>query len=239
MNLQVLQCKQQTLRIRMAGLRSCALGRQLHILLPIKSRVNGFRCRSSASNGKSKETQTPQPLKVAVSGVTEILRLFIPAGRGRTDSVDDEWNEQVSISSAEDVLSVIRSDYEKAYFVTGLFTSAIYAEECIFEDPTIKFRGKELYARNLGLLLPFFESPSIQLQELTKELDGETISVVASWKLRTYLRLPWKPLISIDGTTTYDLDEDFRIVRHVERWGVSALEAVLQIFTASSGSPDQ
>ncbi|KAL1561893.1 hypothetical protein AAHA92_04537 [Salvia divinorum] len=220
----------------MAGLHCCALGRQLHILPPIERRVHGFRCYSTAPNGKSKETQTPELLKVAVSGVTEILRLFIPAGRGRTDSVDDE---QVSISNADDVLSMIRSDYEKAYFVTGLFTSAIYAEECIFEDPTIKFRGKELYARNLGLLLPFFESPSIQLEELTKELDDETISVVASWKLRTYLRLPWKPLISIDGTTTYDLDEDFRIVRHVERWGVSALEAVLQIFTASSGSPDQ
>ncbi|XP_042058413.1 uncharacterized protein LOC121802782 isoform X1 [Salvia splendens] len=142
------------------------------------------------------------------------------------DSGDDEWNEQVSISNADVVLSVIRSDYEKAYFVTG----------------------RELYARNLGLLLPFFESPSIQLEELTKsicymfhmqEFDGKTISLVASWKLRTYLRLPWKPLISIDGTTTYDLDDDFRIVWHVERWGVSALEAVLQIFTASSESPDQ
>ncbi|XP_047946066.1 uncharacterized protein LOC125192511 isoform X2 [Salvia hispanica] len=223
----------------MAGLHSCVWGRQLHTLPPIERRVNGFRCRSFAYNGKSKETQTPELLKVAVSSVTEILRLFIPAGRGRTDSVDDEWNEQVSISNADDVLSVIRSDYEKAYFVTGLFTLAIYAEECIFEDPTIKFRGRELYARNLGLLLPFFESPSIQLEELTKEFDGETISLVASWKLRTYLKLPWKPLISIDGTTTYDLDDDFRIVRHVERWGVSALEAVLQIFTASSGSPDQ
>ncbi|XP_042058416.1 uncharacterized protein LOC121802782 isoform X4 [Salvia splendens] len=79
------------------------------------------------------------------------------------DSGDDEWNEQVSISNADVVLSVIRSDYEKAYFVTG----------------------RELYARNLGLLLPFFESPSIQLEELTKEFDGKTISLVASWKLRS------------------------------------------------------
>ncbi|XP_057763696.1 uncharacterized protein LOC130984993 isoform X2 [Salvia miltiorrhiza] len=220
----------------MAGLRSCAFGRQLRILPPIERRIHGFRCCSTAPNGKSKETQTPELLKIAVSGVTEILRLFTPAGR---DLVDDEWNEELSISNADDVLSIIRSDYEKAYFVTGLFTSAIYAEECIFEDPTIKFRGKELYARNLSLLLPFFENPSIQLEELNKQLDRETITLVASWKLRTYLRLPWKPLICIDGTTTYDLGEDFRIVRHVESWSVSALEAVLQIFTPSSGSPDQ
>ncbi|KAH6819092.1 adenine phosphoribosyltransferase-like protein [Perilla frutescens var. frutescens] len=220
----------------MAGLRSCVFGRHLRMLPPINTRIHGFRCCSNAPNGRSKETQTPELLKIAVSGVTEILRLFIPAGRGRTDLVDEERKDEVSVSNVDDVLSIIRSDYEKAYFVTGFFTSAIYAEECIFEDPTIKFKGKELYACNLSLLLPFFEGPSIQLKELDKGLDCETISLVASWKLRTYLKLPWKPLICIDGTTTYDLDEEFRIVRHVERWKVSAIEAILQIFTPSRSS---
>ncbi|KAH6772487.1 adenine phosphoribosyltransferase-like protein [Perilla frutescens var. frutescens] len=220
----------------MAGLRSCVFGRHLRMLPPINTRIHDFRCCSNAPNGRSKETQTPELLKIAVSGVTEILRLFIPAGRGRTDLVDEEREDEVSVSNVDDVLSIIRSDYEKAYFVTGFFTSAIYAEECIFEDPTIKFKGKELYARNLSLLLPFFEGPSIQLKELDKGLDCETVSLVASWKLRTYLKLPWKPLICIDGTTTYDLDEEFRIVRHVERWNVSAIEAILQIFTPSRSS---
>lgn len=40
--------------------------------------------------------------------------------------MDDEWNEQVSISNADDVLSVIRSDYEKAYFVTGIWILSFY-----------------------------------------------------------------------------------------------------------------
>lgn len=30
-------------------------------------------------------------------------------------------------------------------FELGTFTSAIYAEDCIFEDPTIRFRGKKAY----------------------------------------------------------------------------------------------
>ncbi|KAL0397339.1 UNVERIFIED_CONTAM: hypothetical protein Scaly_0182300 [Sesamum calycinum] len=188
----------------------------------------------------------------------------------RTVLVDDEWKDEISLSNVDDVLSIIRSDYEKAYFVTGtifevfevvgLFTSAIYADECTFEDPTIKFQeatlsilavkvdqvtsatnqtGKDLYARNLSLLLPFLLNPSIRLKRIEKGLDSEKEFIVASWKLRTYLRLPWKPLISVDGRTIYDLDEEFRIVRHVERWNISALEAIIQIFTPSSERPER
>ena len=28
---------------------------------------------------------------------------------------------------------------------------------------------------------------------------------------RTYLKLPWRPLISIDGSTVYELDRDFKV----------------------------
>lgn len=73
---------------------------------------------------------------------------------------------------------------------------------------------------------------------------------------RTSLKLPWQPLISVDGKTVYDLDEQLKvsrkdfistiqkleqpslifpiskqIVKHVESWNISALEAVGQIFT--------
>ncbi|XP_011078741.1 uncharacterized protein LOC105162432 isoform X2 [Sesamum indicum] len=223
----------------MAGLRSCICPRPLHILPLRKRRVVGFRCCSSASKGNSEGSQTPQLLRIAVGALTEFLRLFTPAGRDRTALVDDEWKDKISLSNVDDVLSIIRSDYEQAYFVTGLFTSAIYADECTFEDPTIKFQGKDLYARNLSLLLPFLLNPSIRLKKLEKGLDSGKEFIVASWKLRTYLRLPWKPLISVDGRTIYDLDEEFRIVRHVERWNISALEAIIQIFTPSSERPDQ
>ncbi|CAN1261693.1 hypothetical protein LINPERPRIM_LOCUS10953 [Linum perenne] len=61
-------------------------------------------------------------------------------------------------------------------------------------------------------------------------------NILATWKLRTYLRLPWRPLVSIDGVTVYELNEDFQIVRHTESWNVSALEAMGQIFTPSFDS---
>ncbi|CAA0829190.1 Uncharacterized conserved protein (DUF2358 [Striga hermonthica] len=186
-------------------------------------------------NGKSKEeTQTPALLKMAVGGVTELLRLLSPAAK-RKVLVDNEREDEIRASSVNEVLSIIKSDYENAYFVTGLFTSAIYDEDCTFEDPTIKFQGRELYARNLRLLVPFFDNPSIHLKEIKKGLDREKGFIVASWSLRTYLKLPWTPLVSVDGKTIYDLDEEFRIIRHVERWNISALEAIIQIFTPNFG----
>lgn len=185
-----------------------------------------------ASMNKESESETPQILKIVVTGVTELLRLFSPSF---DQSSFEKQSDQFPISTVDDVLSIIKSDYDNAYFVTGNFTSSIYAENCIFEDPTIKFRGRELYARNLKLLVPFFDQASIILQKIEKDVDSDRNFVLASWKLRTNLKLPWRPLISIDGSTVYELNEDYRIVRHVESWNVSAVEAVFQIFSLNSG----
>ncbi|XWS57272.1 hypothetical protein CRYUN_Cryun09bG0159700 [Craigia yunnanensis] len=178
-------------------------------------RVHWARCCSVTPENENK-TKTPRLLRLAVSGVTEWLRLISSSTK---DRVDDELKTRdrdgISVSGVADVLRILESDYENAYFVTG----------------------KELYSRNLKLLVPFFDSPSIGLQKIEKGVHTETNFVLATWRLRTYLKLPWRPLISIDGSTFYELDEKFTIVRHAESWNVSALEAIGQIFTPSFGKP--
>ncbi|KAF8107690.1 hypothetical protein N665_0118s0054 [Sinapis alba] len=184
----------------------------------------------------SPEKRTPAILKWAVGGVTEVLRLFSvaapPSSSIRTNK--DKSDSEVDARDVEDVMEVLRSDYGNAYFVTGIFTTAIYSDDCIFEDPTISFQGTELYERNLKLLVPFLEDASIELQNMEKSELSQGNYIRATWKLRTYLKLPWRPLISIDGSTVYELDRDFKIVRHVESWNVSAVEAIRQIFTVNS-----
>ncbi|KAL2325410.1 hypothetical protein Fmac_024468 [Flemingia macrophylla] len=205
----------------------------LHKLFGVRSCSNiiklDTRKKTCAGLNKERESEseTPQILKLAVTGVTELLRLFSPSDQTSLQTQMDEFPP----STVDDVLRIIKSDYDNAYFVTGNFTSSIYDPNCSFEDPTIKFRGRELYARNLKLLVPFFDSASIVLQKIEKDVDSDTNFVRASWNLRTNLKLPWRPLISIDGSTIYELDEDYKIVRHVESWNVSAVEAVLQIFS--------
>ncbi|KAJ9185872.1 hypothetical protein P3X46_005454 [Hevea brasiliensis] len=205
-------------------------------------RIHGIQCCSGAPGNEKwsrvgTKSKTPRILKFAVSGVTELLRLFSFSSKDSLDRVSCEERDEISVSGIDDVVMILMGDYENAYFVTGIFTSAIYAEDCLFEDPTIRFRGTDLYARNLKLLVPFFDSPSIGLQNIEKGVNSETKFVLAKWKLRTYLKFPWRPFISIDGSTIYEINDEFKVVRHAESWNVSALEAIGQIFTPSFGKP--
>lgn len=66
------------------------------------------------------------------------------------------------------VLRLLRDDYARQYFVTAAVTDEIYDEDCLYADPTISFRGRERYKRNLSLLVPFFWDAAIQLRSLKR-----------------------------------------------------------------------
>ncbi|GMY21024.1 hypothetical protein FCV25MIE_16265 [Fagus crenata] len=114
--------------------------------LPIhlsRRRLHRPRCSSTTPDNK---TKTPQILKLTVTGVTELLRLF-SSNQTRLERESDKEREEIAVSGIDDVVMILKSDYENAYFVTG----------------------KELYSRNLKLLVPFFDNPSIGLQKIKKE----------------------------------------------------------------------
>lgn len=181
-------------------------------------------------NPPEKDARVPRLLKFAVSGATEFLRLVSPSNKNKRNDWTSE--EVCVIRSVDEVVEVLRLDYNNAYFLTGKFTPGLYAEDCLFEDPTIKFRGKDRYSQNLDLLVPFLDEPSLTLEKIEKQMDYKVDSIIAKWELRTYLKFPWRPLISINGSTIYRLDRDFKIIRHSESWSVSALEAIGQLFSS-------
>lgn len=43
------------------------------------------------------------------------------------------------------------------FFTSGKFTADIYVEDCLFEDPTIKFRGKSLLIYLIQFLYKLFK----------------------------------------------------------------------------------
>ena len=135
------------------------------------------------------------------------------------------------------LLESIRSDYaERMYFVTGDISDNYYAEDCTFIDATISFSGLQLWKRNIGFMRSFFIQPSIDLTSISLQLaqgehGEEQPQVHTAWRLRTFVRLPWTPLVDIKGATVHYVNgESMKIFRHEETWEVPALEAVAQLF---------
>ncbi|GAB4835978.1 hypothetical protein Ancab_000897 [Ancistrocladus abbreviatus] len=121
----------------MAGSCYCLVGATSRFCF-YSGQIHTTRCCSNPTNNSEK--RAPQLLKFAVGGVTEVLRLF-SSSSNRVNTVNFGQEDAPLISGIEDVMNIVKSDYQNAYFVTGIFTSSIYADDCIFEDPTIKFRG--------------------------------------------------------------------------------------------------
>jgi hypothetical protein len=152
------------------------------------------------------------------------------------------------------VVQRITADYGQAYFVRGVIDDGVYEPDCEFVDPTIRFSGLDLWKRNLALLTPFLAAPSARLLrpierrltadrgaeegQMKEEDEEEAVELVAVWALETWLKLPWRPRIAIEGTTVYTLNADAnRVARHVETWDVSAGEALLQLVRPTQGPP--
>ncbi|KAK8342778.1 hypothetical protein V6Z11_A08G264800 [Gossypium hirsutum] len=78
-------------------------------------------CCCSVSPENENKTRTPPLLRLAVSGVTELLRLFSSSAQGnRADyQLKTEDRDENSASDIDDVLRILKADYENAYFVTG------------------------------------------------------------------------------------------------------------------------
>jgi hypothetical protein len=191
------------------------------------------------------------PVVLLVAAATEALRALgvgarvpppaLPAGRAARPPRGDDAA----------VLAALRADFlERQYFVTGVVSDGIYDDDCLYADPTVAFRGRELWKRNLALLVPLLEDPAVELKELHRlpkgavgvAADGSVqfasggaaapTVLFAEWRLTCSLRfLPWRPYIDLNGTTTYALHVDCnRVVAHVEGWDLSGGEALRLLF---------
>jgi hypothetical protein len=81
------------------------------------------------------------PLRFAVSISTQLLRvLSFVSSSVKEEELLPLKLEEPAIENVN-VLEALQEDYKKAYFLTGDFTTALYADDCIFADPTIQFTG--------------------------------------------------------------------------------------------------
>jgi hypothetical protein len=250
-----------------------------------KKHPSHYSCRAVDNNKtiKTMITASPPPssppnslkeqsANIIIQGIvflaTETLRALGIGAKGYNDQLAAEEalllspRSPLSPGDIDGVLHLLTLDYQRSYFVTGVLEDRIYVEDCYFADPTVQFRGRELWKRNLKLLTPFLIDPSIQLRSLRKsntkvvevgvedgaveealgvEADSfdtnNNVELLASWRLMTGLKLPWRPYIDIEGTTRYVLNEERNaICQHIEAWNITGLEALLIIFTPGRGN---
>jgi len=121
----------------------------------------------------------------------------------------------------------IQNDFQKGkYYVSGKLTKSIYADDCYFDspDPDMPVRGLRKYVDAISHLFDQKQS-DIQLLDI-RILDDKR--VLARWRLEGTLMLPWRPKFkAYTGCTVYEVDSRGLIVRHIEKWSISALDAFI------------
>jgi hypothetical protein len=154
----------------------------------------------------------------------------------------------------EYILNDWKAETGKGYYITGKLTTAIYRDDTLFlgPDPDLPLSGLRKY---VGVATHLFDyhSSSAELESLEMILNNKSntnannnnnkdvkeeedeeetnIALVARWKLRGKLRLPWRPILpTLSGKTIYHIDNEGLIYCHEESWDSSALEVFCYTF---------
>ncbi|MGF1541416.1 MAG: DUF2358 domain-containing protein [Pleurocapsa sp.] len=122
-----------------------------------------------------------------------------------------------------DILEIIKQDYQR--FPENQ-TYSIYAADVYFKDPLNEFTGIDRYRKMIGFLASFFRDIVLDLHHIQQHDD----TIKTEWTLNMTPPLPWKPRISIPGWTELKLNSDRTIASHIDRWHISPLNVVGQVF---------
>eukprot|EP00977_Amphora_coffeiformis_P029766 scaffold42779_cov191-Amphora_coffeaeformis.AAC.2 len=188
------------------------------VRLPSSSNNKG----SSSSGGRGYDV-TDKTSKGLVSALTNLVNKFAPSTENnpqqssRADTIVDSPPK-----SPTEVLERIRADYvDRNYLWTGDLDIASFATDCVFQDPTIRFEGRDTFLTNVqnirkvtdSLLGPCrSELRSIQLVESQQQQQSEnpndssssSLYVQTEWRMVGLLQgLPWKPCIDVPGRTKF------------------------------------
>lgn len=227
----------------LAAQRSSAV-RHVSLLLPVplQARVSVKRMRYVTCLRAVKDTARPdQPIPTRTNGLvqtvvalaTEVLRLGQPGSAEATQSSDNTAQQRLAPGDITGLMAYLTEDFNQhAYFITGDINDLIYDDNCYFADPTVQFSGLAKWKGNLKLLVPFLIEPRIQLTKLESQQQpgNQSPTLLAQWTLQTHLKLPWRPYVDVIGATEYSLNRDAnQVVRHVESWNITPIEAIKQV----------
>ena len=130
---------------------------------------------------------------------------------------------------------IARDLSEGQYFVNSAgLTTAVFADDCRFKDPTTDVAGLARYMAALDIL---FDPASSRVVLLECRATGPR-QVTARWTLQGYLKFPWHPYVPpFEGSSVYTLNEQGLIAEQKETWAINAWDALVETLTPTAGPP--
>ena len=178
----------------------CSAQRPEKASTPAKNPSSADVTVESAPSGPTSDASLPVQLAwYASEAFGKVAAVFKnPAGSQReTDDVDEK-----ALATRDEVLTALREDYGKSYFVTGDMSMWIYDPDCEFADPFVSFKGRGRFKQNVSNLGSFMEDVSLKVLDW-QESEGK---VTTKWRFSCVLGLPWRPILAASGGTDHYFD---------------------------------
>ena len=146
---------------------------------------------------------TSAATKTIVSGLTRLVNL-----NGGAKPANTKRPRRFASLTPQQVKAGLADDFRNEYLWSGRITPELYDEACVFTDPTLSFRGLDVFEANLRNLDPWIERfvPSERRRVDLYALAVDGAAITASWRMVGTLALPWRPRLDLNGTTTYTLN---------------------------------
>ncbi len=121
------------------------------------------------------------------------------------------------------ILDIVKTDYQR---FPEHQTYSVYTEDVYFKDPLNEFRGIKRYQEMISFMSRWLTQMHLDL----KEIDRQDNIIYTKWSLSWTTPLPWQPRITISGKSELTLNEDEKIISHIDYWDCSRWNVIKQHF---------
>jgi len=122
-----------------------------------------------------------------------------------------------------DIIETLKADYQR---FPADQSYDLYAQDVYFQDPLTEFRGLKRYQSLIQFIRKWFRQIHLELHHI-EQIDN---IIHTEWTLNWTTPLPWQPRISIPGRSELILNQQQKIVSHIDYWHCSRWNVLKQHF---------
>ncbi len=156
-----------------------------------------------------------------VNPLTRVLGFFVPPASAQTflDTIKWDENKRKKARSLKDLAASLEKELsQREWFVTGNVDPTFFSDNFAFQDPDVKIKGIENYARGVNKIFSQTDSRAEIIAARVNDSAPNTITV--TWRLTGTVKvgpgLKIKPFVVF---TDFSVGDDGLIVFQLDRFG--------------------